>query len=79
MVKMLLDRGADVNAGCSALRIASRFGHGNIVEMLLAKGAVMPEEESESSESDHEEESRVEEIEDSEVLPAQEEPSPTPA
>jgi len=50
-VKSLLDEGADVNAqdiqdktrkekgGATPLMIASRNGHGDIVEMLLAKGA----------------------------------------
>ena len=43
MVKMLLEKGADVNAmgqfGASALQLASEWGYDNIVEILLENGA----------------------------------------
>ena len=57
MVKLLLDEGADVNAvggtsKRSAVELAFRKGHENIVNMLLAHGAVMPEGGIESSESE---------------------------
>ena len=46
LVKILLDKGADANASGgyslqSAVQLASERGSGNIVEMLVAKGAVM--------------------------------------
>ena len=49
LVKILLDKGADANASGgyslqSAVQLASERGSGNIVEMLVAKGAVMPGE-----------------------------------
>ena len=64
IVEMLLEKGADVNANSvrrlSALQLASREGHDNIVAMLLENGAVMPEEQSASSEE--EDDSRVESL-----------------
>lgn len=54
---MLLDNGANVNAvggriKRSAVELAFRKGHENIVNMLLAHRAVMPEGGIESSESE---------------------------
>lgn len=44
MVKLLLDRGADVNAaaisdGPTAVRVAAACGHQDVVELLLNNGA----------------------------------------
>ena len=57
VVKMLLDNRANVNAvgglyKSNAVQLAFEKGHENIVNMLLAHGAVMPEGEIESSESE---------------------------
>ena len=50
IVKMLLDHGADVNADLdeSAVQTAFRKGYYDIVDLLVAKGAVMPEKDAKS-------------------------------
>jgi ankyrin repeat protein len=43
IAKQLIDNGADVNlvdaSGCTALRVAEREGHGQIVELIRSHGA----------------------------------------
>ena len=61
ILEMLMDRRIPANAinimspekRRLALRLGSRKAFGNIVKMLLAKGAVMPEEDTEASEEEH--------------------------
>ena len=80
VVKMLLEHGADLNADPddTAVQAAFRTGQTKIVEMLVANGAVMPEERGQSSslETAEEEEgggedsstSRVETLQDPDTI-----------